>query len=111
MSHCGKVATGRDPVEWAKLAEAMGAGEILLTSVDRDGTFTGYDIALTRAVVDAVKIPVIASGGCGSYQHMADVLRDGKADAVAAASIFHFTEQTPREAKQFLKGQGFHVRL
>jgi cyclase len=110
MSHCGKQPTGRDPVEWAREAESLGAGEILLTSVDRDGTFDGYDIALTRAVVDAVKIPVIASGGCGSYRHMADVLRDGKADAVAAASIFHFTEQTPREAKQYLKGQGFHVR-
>jgi cyclase len=111
MSQCGKQPTGRDPVEWAKEAEGLGAGEILLTSVDRDGTFQGYDIPLTRNVVDAVKIPVIASGGCGTYQHMAAVLRDGKADAVAAASIFHFTEQTPKEAKQYLKGQGFHVRL
>lgn len=110
MSHCGKQPTGRDPVEWAKEAEQLGAGEILLTSINRDGTFEGYDIALTRAVVDAVKIPVIASGGCGSYQHMADVLRDSKADAVAAASIFHFTEQTPREAKHYLRQQGFHVR-
>lgn len=110
FSHCGKLPTGRDPVEWAKEAEALGAGEILLTSIDRDGTFEGYDVGLTRAVVDAVKIPVIASGGCGKYQHMADVLRDGKADAVAAASIFHFTEQTPKAAKQFLKANGFHVR-
>jgi len=110
MGHCGKSPTGRDPVEWAKEVEAMGAGEILLTSVDRDGTFDGYDIALTRAVVDAVKIPVIASGGCGNYDHMAAVLRDGKADAVAAASIFHFTEQTPKEAKLYLKQHGFHVR-
>jgi cyclase len=111
MSHCGKTPTGRDPVEWAKQAEALGAGEILLTSVDRDGTFSGYDIDLTKSVVEAVKIPVIASGGCGSYQHMADVLRDARADAVAAASIFHFTEQTPREAKLFLKSQGHHVRV
>ncbi|WP_374371189.1 imidazole glycerol phosphate synthase subunit HisF [Dongia sp.] len=111
MSHCGKQATGRDPVEWAKEAEAMGAGEILLTSVDRDGTFEGYDVALTRAVVDALKIPVIASGGCGKYEHMAEVLAKGKADAVAAASIFHFTEQTPREAKLYLKSQGFKVRV
>ncbi len=111
MSKCGKEPTGRDPVEWAKEAEAQGAGEILLTSIDRDGTFNGYDVALTRAVVDAVKIPVIASGGCGSYQHMEEVLRDGKADAIAAASIFHFTEQTPKEAKAYLKERGYNVRL
>ena len=111
MSECGRLPTGRDPVEWAREVEALGAGEILLTSINRDGTFSGYDIPLTRAVVDAVKIPVIASGGCGNYQHMADVLKEGKADAVAAASIFHFTEQTPREAKVFLKAQGLHVRL
>ena len=111
MGQCGKAPTGRDPVEWAREVEALGAGEILLTSIDRDGTFEGYDIELTRAVVDAVKIPVIASGGCGSYQHMADVLTHGKVDAIAAASIFHFTEQTPREAKQFLRDQGFRVRL
>jgi cyclase len=111
MSDCGKNATGKDPVEWAKQAEAMGAGEILLTSVDRDGTFHGYDVPLTRAVAEAVKIPVVASGGCGNYRHMAEVLRDAKADAVAAASIFHFTEQTPREAKLYLKDQGFNVRV
>lgn len=111
MSHCGKKPTGRDPVEWAKEVEALGAGEILLTSVDRDGTFNGYDVPLTRSVVDAVKIPVVASGGCGNYQHMEEVLRDGKADAVAAASIFHFTEQTPKEAKAYLKSVGFKVRI
>ncbi|WP_374649741.1 imidazole glycerol phosphate synthase subunit HisF [Dongia sp.] len=111
MSECGKKPTGRDPVEWAREAEALGAGEILLTSVDRDGTFNGYDVALTRAVVDAVKIPVIASGGCGSYRHMEEVLRDGKADAVAAASIFHFTEQTPKAGKVYLKSRGFNVRV
>lgn len=111
MTHCGTQRTGKDPVEWAKQAESLGAGEILLTSVDRDGTFSGYDVPLTRAVSEAVRIPVIASGGCGNYAHMAEVLRDGKAAAVAAASIFHFTEQTPREAKAFLKQEGFHVRL
>lgn len=111
MSRCGKQPTGRDPVEWAREAESLGAGEILLTSIDRDGTFTGYDIALTRSVVDAVKIPVVASGGCGSYQHMVDVLKDGKAEAVAAASIFHFTEQTPKEAKTYLKAAGLRVRV
>lgn len=111
LGHCGKQPTGRDPVEWAKEVEALGAGEILLTSIDRDGTFNGYDVALTRAVVDAVKIPVVASGGCGSYQHMEEVLRDGKADAIAAASIFHFTEQTPKEAKTYLKERGYNVRL
>jgi cyclase len=111
LTHCGTRRTGKDPVEWAKQAEASGAGEILLTSVDRDGTFSGYDVALTRAVSDAVRIPVIASGGCGNYDHMAEVLRDGKAAAVAAASIFHFTEQTPREAKLHLKAEGFNVRV
>jgi cyclase len=111
VTHCGTRRTGKDPAEWAKQAEAAGAGEILLTSVDRDGTFSGYDVALTRAVSDAVRIPVIASGGCGNYEHMSAVLRDGKAAAVAAASIFHFTEQTPLEAKAYLKAQGFHVRL
>jgi cyclase len=111
ISKCGSERTGRDPVEWAKEAEALGAGEILLTSVDRDGSFEGYDVALTRLVSEAVKVPVIASGGCGKYEHMAEVLRDGKASAVAAASIFHFTEQTPREAKLYLKQQGFNVRV
>lgn len=111
IGKCGAERTGRDPVEWAKEVEANGAGEILLTSVDRDGTFEGYDVPLTRAVAEAVKIPVIASGGCGKYAHMAEVLKDGKATAVAAASIFHFTEQTPREAKLFLKAQGLNVRV
>jgi cyclase len=111
MTRCGTQRTGKDPLEWAKQAEASGAGEILLTSVDRDGTFKGYDVALTRAVSDAVRVPVIASGGCGNYEDMAEVLRDGGAAAVAAASIFHFTEQTPRAAKAYLKAQGFHVRL
>lgn len=110
-SHCGSRPTGLDPVAWAKQAESLGAGEILLTSVERDGTMQGYDIALTRMVCDAVRVPVIASGGAGSYADMAAVLRDGGAAAVAAASMFHFTEQTPKGAKQHLAAQGFPVRL
>jgi cyclase len=89
----------------------MGAGEILLTSIDRDGTMEGYDIDLTRRVVSAVTIPVIASGGAGSYAHMLQVLRQGGASSVAAASIFHFTEQTPLEAKRYLSDHGITVRL
>ena len=110
-THSGTVATGRDPVSLAQEVETLGAGEVLLTSVERDGTMTGYDIVLTRRVCDAVSIPVIASGGAGTYAHMAEVLRDGKASAVAAASMFHFTEQTPLEAKHYLREQGFRVRL
>lgn len=111
MTRCGRQATGLDPVEHARNVEALGAGEIILTSIDRDGTMQGYDIELTHRVSSAVGIPVIASGGAGTYAHMADVLRGGGAAAVAAASIFHFTEQTPREAKLFLRAQGFNVRL
>ena len=111
FSHCGKRPTGRDPVDWAKEVEAAGAGEILLTSINRDGTFEGYDVELTRRVCDAVTVPVIASGGAGCYEHMAEVVIDGGADAVAAASIFHFTEATPREAKLHLRSRGINVRL
>lgn len=111
LTHSGTKPTGKSPVTSAKEAEALGAGEILLTSMDRDGTMMGYDVALIRAVTDAVSIPVIASGGAGSYQHMATAIIDGKASAVAAASIFHFTEQTPLEAKFFLRKQGINVRL
>lgn len=110
-SCCGSQPTGLDPVAWAKQAESLGAGEILLTSVERDGTMRGYDIALTRMVCDAVRVPVIASGGAGSYADMVTVLRDGGASAVAAASMFHFTEQTPKAAKQHLAQNGFPVRL
>jgi imidazole glycerol-phosphate synthase subunit HisF len=110
VTHCGKRATGRHPVEWAKQAASLGAGEILLTSVERDGTMTGYDVDLVREVAAAVDIPVIASGGCGSYQHMAEVLDQSRASAVAAAAMFHFTEQTPREAKRYLAERGFRVR-
>ncbi len=111
MTHCARRTTGRDPVQWAKQAEELGAGEILLTSVDRDGTMSGYDVDLVRDVAAAVNIPVIASGGCGDYNHMAEVLHGTRASAVAAASIFHFTEQTPREAKRYLAERGFKVRL
>jgi imidazole glycerol-phosphate synthase subunit HisF len=104
-------STGRDPVDWAKRVEQLGAGEILLTSINRDGTFSGYDIELTRDVARAVGVPVIASGGAGNYGHMADVLRETGAAAVAAASIYHFTEQTPAEAKKYLAAAGFNVRL
>lgn len=111
LTHSGTVPTGRDPVELGVRMEQLGAGEILLTSVDRDGTMTGYDVELTRRVSAAVTIPVIASGGAGSYQHMATVLEQGGASAVAAASIFHFTQQTPLEAKRFLHERGIAVRL
>ncbi|MBS4048000.1 MAG: imidazole glycerol phosphate synthase cyclase subunit [Alphaproteobacteria bacterium] len=109
-SHCGEQATGRDPVKWAQELEQLGAGEILLTSIERDGTMTGYDVELIRSVSNAVRIPVIASGGAGSYSHMADALRDGQASAVAAAAMFHFTEQTPKAAKQYLAQHGFPTR-
>jgi imidazole glycerol-phosphate synthase subunit HisF len=111
FTRSGTRATGRDPVELARQAESLGAGEILLTSIDRDGTMTGYDLDLIRAVSEAVSIPVIASGGAGSYEHMAAALREGGATAVAAASMFHFTEQTPLGAKKYLREAGFHVRL
>lgn len=107
----GTTPTNWDPVALAVEAQRLGAGEILITSIDRDGTMLGYDTHLTRRVSDAVSIPVVASGGAGSYAHMADVLREGTAAAVAAASIFHFTEQTPLEAKRYLARQGFNVRL
>jgi imidazole glycerol-phosphate synthase subunit HisF len=110
-THSGTRPTGLDPVVLAQQAEKFGAGEILLTSIDRDGTMTGYDVMLTRRVTDAVTIPVIASGGAGSYADMATVLREGNASAVAAASIFHYTQQTPLEAKRYLYAQGFSVRL
>jgi cyclase len=111
FTHCGQTPTGRDAIAWAKEVEALGAGEILLTSVDLDGTMNGYDVALIHDVAEAVGIPVIASGGCGNYGHMAEVLSNTRAGAIAAASIFHFTEQTPREAKEFLAQRGFSVRI
>jgi cyclase len=111
FTHGGRTRTGIDAIDWARRVEALGAGEILLTSMDRDGTRAGFDLALTRAVADAVGIPVIASGGVGTLQHLADGVTQGRADAVLAASIFHFGEYTVREAKAFMRGQGIEVRL
>jgi cyclase len=110
-THGGRRPAGRDAVAWAQEVERLGAGEILLTSMDRDGTKDGYDLALTRAVSEAVSIPVIASGGAGSLAHLYEGLTEGKADAVLAASIFHFGSYTVREAKAYLKDQGVPVRL
>ena len=109
-THGGRNATELDAVAWAKEVESRGAGEILLTSIDADGTKAGYDIALNAAVSNAVNIPVIASGGAGSLEHMAHVLEEGKADAVLAASIFHFGEFTVEDVKRFLADQGIAVR-
>ncbi len=106
----GRTPTGIDAVTWAREAESLGAGEILLTSMDCDGTKEGYDIELTRAVVEAVNLPVIASGGAGNLEHLAEVILESGADAVLAASIFHYGEYSIREAKEFLKGRGIPVR-
>jgi len=111
FTHGGRKATGIDVVEWAKKMQTFGAGEILLTSMDGDGTKKGYDLALTRAVSDAVSIPVIASGGVGNLQDLADGITLGGAEAVLAASIFHFGEYTLEQAKRHLQGQGIEVRL
>lgn len=110
FSHAGSIATGKDPVTWARELVDRGAGEILLTSIDRDGTMQGYDLALTEQVTRAVNVPVIASGGAGNYQHMIDIVTQAGASAVAAASIFHFTEQTPAGAKQAMKAAGIAIR-
>ena len=108
--HGGRIDVGLDVVEWAVKAEKLGAGEILLTSMDCDGTKAGYDMELTKAVAEAVKIPVIASGGAGALGHFADVLSDGKADAALAASLFHFKELEIREVKDYLAKRGISVR-
>jgi len=110
FSHAGKRDTGREVTAWARELEDRGAGEILITSVERDGTMQGYDLALIEAVVRAVTIPVIASGGAGNYQHMVDAVKQAGASAVAAASIFHYTEQTPAGAKAALAAAGVPVR-
>ena len=110
-THGGRKATGLDAVGWAKKMQDLGAGEILLTSMDRDGQKKGFDLALTRVVTDALEIPVIASGGVGNLQHLADGVKEGGADAVLAASIFHFGEYTVLQAKQFMAAQGIEVRL
>ena len=110
FTHGGRKGTGIDALEWVEKMDAYGAGEILLTSMDRDGTKQGFDNELTRRVSEAVKIPVIASGGVGTLQHMADGVLKGKADAVLAASIFHFGEYRISEVKQYMKAQGIEVR-
>lgn len=111
FTHGGRKETGLDVLAWARKMQDMGAGEILLTSMDRDGQKNGFDLALTRAVTDALDIPVIASGGVGNLQHLADGVKKGGADAVLAASIFHFGEYTVKQAKQFMAAQGIEVRL
>jgi cyclase len=111
FTHGGRTPTGRDVLEWACEVERLGAGEILLTSMDRDGTRAGFDLGLTRAVADAVGVPVIASGGVGGLEHLADGVLQGRADAVLAASIFHFGEFTIGEAKRFMAARGIPMRL
>lgn len=111
FTHGGRKATGIDAIEWAIKMQTLGAGEILLTSMDRDGTRNGFDIALTRAVSDAIDIPVIASGGVGNLDHLVDGILQGHADAVLAASIFHYGEFTVQQAKQYMARHGIEVRL
>jgi cyclase len=111
FTHGGRKATGIDAVEWAIRMTTYGAGEVLLTSMDADGTKAGYDLGLVRAISDAVPVPVIASGGVGNLQHLADGILQGHADAVLAASIFHFGEYTIPEAKKYLQERGIEMRL
>ena len=111
FTHGGRKPTGLDAVEWAKRMVALGAGELLLTSMDRDGTKIGFNLELTRAITDAVDVPVIASGGVGNLEHLVDGVKLGGADAVLAASIFHYGEYTVREAKEYMSAHGIEVRL
>jgi cyclase len=111
FTHGGRKPTGIDAIEWARRMDAYGAGEILLTSMDRDGTREGFDLALTRTISEAVRVPVIASGGVGNLDHLAEGVTLGKADAVLAASIFHFAEHTIHEAKERMAAHGIEVRL
>jgi len=111
FTHGGRKPTGLDVVVWARRMQQLGAGEILLTSMDRDGTRAGFDLALTRAVSDAVDVPVIASGGVGNLAHLAEGIIEGGADAVLAASIFHFGEYTVRQAKEYMASRGIEMRL
>jgi cyclase len=111
FSHGGRKPTGLETIEWALRAESLGAGEIVLNSIDADGTKAGFDLEITRKVSETVKIPVVASGGAGNLEHMAEVLKEGRADAVLAASIFHFGEYTVEDVKRYLKGAGIHVRI
>jgi len=110
-THGGRNPTGIDAVQWARRMAGAGAGEILLTSMDRDGTRDGFDLALTRAVAEAVSVPVIASGGVGSREHLAEGVLEGGADAVLAASVFHFGDFTVRQAKEYMQSRGIEVRL
>ena len=107
----GRVDTGIDALQWAKQAESLGAGEILLTSMDCDGTKAGFDVELTRTIADAVNIPVIASGGAGTLDHFVEAVKNGHADAVLAASLFHFKELEIKEVKQYMRDNGIDVRL
>jgi cyclase len=109
-THGGRTPTGKDVIDWARKVESLGEGEILLTSMDRDGTKDGYDIELTRAVADAVSIPVIASGGAGRVEHFAEAILDGHASAVLAASLFHFGELSVAQVKEYLARRGVAVR-
>jgi imidazole glycerol-phosphate synthase subunit HisF len=111
FTHGGRRATGLDAIEWAKTMQALGAGEILLTSMDRDGTRNGFDLALIRTVSDIVNVPVVASGGVGNLQHLVDGILEGHADAVLAASIFHYGEYSVRQAKEYMAQHGIEVRL
>ena len=111
FSHGGRKATGLDAVEWAKLAVSLGAGEIVLNSIDADGTKAGFDLVITRRISESVGVPVVASGGAGSLEHMAEVLLEGRADAVLAASIFHFGTYTVGDVKKFLAEKKIPVRL
>ena len=111
FSHGGRKRAGLETIEWARRVAALGAGEIVLNSIDADGTKAGFDIEITRRVSEAVGIPVVASGGAGKLEHLAEVLKQGRADAVLAASIFHFGEFTVGDVKRYLKDQGIHVRL
>ncbi len=111
FTHGGRKPTGLDAIDWAKKMVDYGAGEILLTSMDRDGTKVGFDLPLTRAISDAVSVPVIASGGVGNLEHLAEGVLEGQADAVLAASIFHFAEYTIHQAKQYMADRGIEMRL
>ena len=111
FTHGGRKPTGLDAVQWARKMVNLGAGELLLTSMDRDGTRQGFDLVLTRTISETVNVPVIASGGVGTLEHLVDGILEGKADAVLAASIFHFGEFTVNDAKQYMAGRGIEVRL
>src|SRR5437588_939580 len=111
FTHGGRKATGLDAIEWAKRAVSLGAGEIVLNSIDADGTKAGFDLVITRRISESVGVPVVASGGAGKLEHLADVLIQGKADAVLAASIFHFGEYTVSQVKEFLASRGIPMRL